>query len=94
MSVYVDTSAFLAILDADDKFHDAASLTWKKLIEEDEDLLINSFVLVEVHALVQSRLGLEAVRTFFRDIYPILSRRCATKPVDISSSLRPSYMFR
>lgn len=73
MSVYVDTSAFLAMLDADDKFHDAASSSWKQLLDEDEDLLINSFVLVEVHALVQSRLGLEAVRTFFRDIYPILS---------------------
>jgi len=73
MSIYVDTSALLAVLDADDKFHDAASLTWKKLIEEDEDLFINSFVLVELHALVQSRLGLEAVRTFFRDIYPILN---------------------
>lgn len=73
MSVYVDTSALLAVLDASDKFHDAASLTWEKLVGEDEALVTNSFVLVEVHALVQSRLGLEAVRTFFRDIYPILS---------------------
>jgi len=73
MSVYIDTSALLAVLDASDKFHDAASATWTELIEEDEDLLINSFVLVEVHALMQSRLGLEAVRAFFRNIYPILS---------------------
>jgi hypothetical protein len=43
--------------------------TWKELIEKDEKLVINSFVLTVVHALMQNRLGLEAVKDFKECIY-------------------------
>ena len=64
MSVFVDTSALLAILDTDDEEHAAARRTWEHLITTHQVMVCSSYVLVETVALVQRRLGVEAVRTF------------------------------
>lgn len=72
MSVFVDTSALLAILDADDADHAAAAAAWHDLLGEDAELSTTNYVLVETHALVQSRLGLEAVQILDRDVAPLL----------------------
>lgn len=36
MSVYIDTSALFAILDADDEHHKKAKETWLRLVSEEE----------------------------------------------------------
>lgn len=71
MKVFVDTSAFLAILNADDEFHTEAAAGWHDLLAREAMLITNSFVLVETHALVQNRLGFDAVRTLVRDMLPL-----------------------
>jgi predicted nucleic acid-binding protein len=68
----VDTSAFLAVLDASDRFHARAREIWEELIQRGERLLCTSYVLVETDALGQSRLGLDAVRDFTEDVVPLL----------------------
>ncbi|MCL6449086.1 MAG: PIN domain-containing protein [Armatimonadetes bacterium] len=72
MSVYVDTSAFLAVLDADDENHAAAKKVWTELLETLTTIVCNSYVLVETYALVQNRLGMAAVRAFHEDVLPVL----------------------
>ena len=72
MSTFVDTSAFLAVLDADDAQHRRASRVWSDLVNGGEYLLTTSYVLVETFALVQARLGLGATRLLNDDIAPIL----------------------
>ena len=72
MTVFVDTSGLLAMLDAGDENHLRAAAIWRQLIEDDERLLSTSYVLVETFALVQSRLGLDAVKVLSRDIEPLL----------------------
>ena len=72
MTVFVDTSALLAVLDAGDLFHPQASAAWRRLIEDDEDLVSTNYVLVETFALSQRRLGMDAVRTLDQDIVPML----------------------
>ncbi|MBI2906329.1 MAG: PIN domain-containing protein [Chloroflexi bacterium] len=72
MSVFVDTSAFLAVLDADDDSHPPASRVWEELLQRAEDLLCTSYVLVECFALVQNRLGMGAVRVLVEDILPVI----------------------
>lgn len=72
MSVFVDTSAFLAVLDRQDRGHARARATWERLIDAAERLVTTSDVLVETYALAQSRLGLEAVRAFTEDVVPLL----------------------
>jgi len=71
--VFVDTSAFLAVLDADDQNHPAVARAWKDLVGEERELVTNSYVLVETFALVQSRLGVEAVRALDQDLLPAVS---------------------
>lgn len=73
MSVYIDTSAFLAVLDADDARHAQAKSSWLSLLESQETLVCSNYVLVETYALVQHRLGMTAVRAFAESVYPILT---------------------
>lgn len=70
--VYMDTSAFMAVLNLDDQHHDSARSAWIKILESDSTLICSSYVLVETYALLQNRLGIEAVRAFQRDIVPLL----------------------
>lgn len=73
--VFIDTSAFLAILDADDDFHAEAKKTWGELLLSGSPLATSNYILVETCALVQHRLGLKALRVFQEDIVPLLSIR-------------------
>ncbi len=73
MNVFVDTSAFYALLDASDRRHGEAAAIWKSLIEADAGLFSHNYVLVETAALVQRRLGLRALVVFQDDVLPLVS---------------------
>jgi uncharacterized protein len=72
MIAFVDTSAFLAILDRDDRNHVRAGRKWKNLIERDAGLVCTNYVLLETTALLQARFGLQAMRVFQEDLSPLL----------------------
>jgi predicted nucleic acid-binding protein len=72
MIIFVDTSAFLAVLDRDDRNHARAQRHWESLIRQEVTLLCTSYVLVETVALLQNRFGIHAVRVFHEDIMPLL----------------------
>ena len=80
MSIFVDTSALYAILDADDENHESAKRLWVDLITQEARLVCSNYVLVETFALVQHRLGMEAVRTLQEDILPILHIEWVDEP--------------
>jgi len=73
MTVYVDTSALYAIMDADDSQHEVAKSTWASLLGSGDGVVCNSYVLLETHALVQHRLGIEAVRVLHEEILPVIT---------------------
>ena len=62
MVVFVDTSAFISLLDEDDEHHAAAAATWRRLLNEHTVLRSTDYVRVETWSLLQARFGLEAVR--------------------------------
>ncbi len=68
--VYLDTSAVYALFDADDAAHAAASIVWRDLINYDAPLHTCSYVLVELSALLQRRLGLAAVDALGTHVLP------------------------
>jgi uncharacterized protein len=70
--IFVDTSALYAVLDRDDQNHAAAVATWRELLETDQTLLVTNYIIVETTALVQHRLGTEAVRVLAGDILIVL----------------------
>ena len=72
MTVFVDTSAFYATLDAGDGQHGPARQTWQTLVNEATDLVSSNYVIIETTALVQNRLGVEAIRTFQEDVLPVV----------------------
>lgn len=65
-------SAFLAVLNRDDVHHIEAKATWIRLLEERATLVTTNYVLIETFAILQHRMGIESVRSFNNDIYPIL----------------------
>lgn len=71
MSVFVDTSALYAVLDRDDANHAAASEAFDALLDQ-ATLVTHSYVVVEATALVQRRLGMEAVRALADDALPAI----------------------
>ena len=73
MIVFVDTSAFYAVLDQDDINHKRAKNAWTDLLAGDARLLTNNYVLLETGSLVQKRLGPAALRLFYQDVVPLLA---------------------
>lgn len=72
MSVFIDTSAFYALLDRDDRNHKKAKEKWVEILGLSPVLVTTNYILVETFALLQSRLGLDAARGFQENIFPVL----------------------
>jgi uncharacterized protein len=73
MICFIDTSAFIAVLHRDDRFHARAAKQWTQLLETDRVLLCTNYILVETCALLQYRFGIQAVRTFQEVVAPLLT---------------------
>ncbi len=87
-TVFVDTSGFYACLDGTDPFHPQALAAFELVEKERWQLITTNYIVHESWALVQRRLGWEAVETFLNDLLP----RCAIEWVD--SSLHEAAAFR
>ncbi len=72
MTVFIDTSAFYAALDVNDRQHARSRETWTDLGAAREPLVTSSYGLLETVALIQSRLGIEAVRLFNDSFAPLV----------------------
>lgn len=71
-AVFVDTSAFYALLVASDRDHRRAKVAFEGLRRGDATLVTSSYVLVETYALLGRRVGVDAVATFRADFAPLL----------------------
>lgn len=72
MTVFVDTSALLPIPNRDDPDYAAAVAIWNSLLDRREQPVTTSYVVVETVALMQRRLGIDAVRYFDAVVTPLL----------------------
>ena len=66
--ILVDTSAFLALLDMNDVYHERATKKWITLLDEGQECVTNNYVVLESIAITQKRLGLEAVQELTKNI--------------------------
>jgi predicted nucleic acid-binding protein len=71
-AVFVDTSAIYALLVVTDAFHPQARGAFADLRASNARLLTTSYVLVESYALLQRRVGVEAVAAFRERFAPLL----------------------
>ena len=70
--MFVDTSAFYALLDGDDAEHSRALKVWEGKPPGEGGLATTNYVVLESMALLQSRLGMPAVRGFRDAILPLV----------------------
>ncbi len=73
MRVFVDTSAFLAVLNPDDVNHQPAAAMWENLLLREEQLIVTNYVLLETIALARQRHGIPVVQNFQLSAVPVLS---------------------
>lgn len=73
MSLFVDTSTFYALLDADDQYNRSAAKAWTSVNDAGRQLVTSNYVVVETCALVHNRLGLPVVRRFREDVLPVVA---------------------
>jgi predicted nucleic acid-binding protein len=73
VTVLIDTSALYALVDRRDANHVAAVALWNRLLGEDVRLCTSSYVLVEILALAQRRLGLPAVQALADELLPVVT---------------------
>jgi predicted nucleic acid-binding protein len=67
----VDTAALLAIVDTKDAHHETAKEFWGQQVLI-ANFRSNNYVIVESIALIQNRLGLEAVRILVDQLLPVI----------------------
>lgn len=74
VSVLVDTSALYALLDEDDQNHHPAADLWPGLVRR-ERLTTHTYIVLEVSALVQRRLGWEAAHQLHDGLLAVVELR-------------------
>ena len=90
--ILIDTSALLAILDRDQDNHETAAKCWFDLLDKGQDLLITSYIQLETCALVQNRLGIEALRGYHQNLAPLLKIRVVNVWKIIIKRWRPCWL--
>jgi uncharacterized protein len=81
MNVFVDTSAIYAVFDRNDLNHLRARVAWERLLRDSGILLTSNYVLVEAGALLQHRLGVQALRALYDDVVPLLAVEWITEAI-------------
>ena len=72
MSVFIDTSAFLAFLLSNDINFKNASNKWDNLLDNEDDLVTSNYVIVETCSLLQKRTDMKIVSVFLDNVIPSL----------------------
>jgi predicted nucleic acid-binding protein len=85
MTVFADSSALFALLDAGDAEHRAAANAWRQLRGGNARLVTSNYVVVEAFSLAQRRLGMEAARAFVQDVSPLLAVEWVTPDAHIAA---------
>lgn len=68
--VFLDTSGLYAVFDGDDSSHQASAEAWNALLASEASLHTSNYVLVELTALLQRRLGSAAVEALAGYVLP------------------------
>ena len=68
MKIFLDTGAFLALADEDDRYHSAAKPIYTELIQSKAQLFTSNFVLSETYTLIRSKVSHPAAIEFMRHL--------------------------
>ena len=75
-AIFVDTSAFIAVVDRDQPWNSTASAFFREAMTgRDPTLVTSSLVAVETTALIQARFGMDLAIAFHDDLLPVIEVR-------------------
>lgn len=72
MSVFIDTSAFIAFINADDEFFQNSVKIFSRLLSDGTIIVSSNYVLLETMVILKSRIGQEAVKLLNDDVFPVI----------------------
>jgi len=72
MRTFIDSSAILAIINPDDRWHRGAAALWSEAVGRREAILTTNYILLETSAVVQRRHGLALVQTIVDRLRPVV----------------------
>jgi len=70
--IYVDTSAFYALIDRSDRHYKQASALWPTLLDDNVTLITSNYVVSETIELLRNRIGFKAAKLWYKDILGVL----------------------
>ncbi|MCL4385578.1 MAG: PIN domain-containing protein [Actinobacteria bacterium] len=73
MNIFVDTCAFIALIDSDDEYNFLAAELFKKATKANEKFFTSNYIILETIFLLQRKLGLSAVNDFKRFMLPLIN---------------------
>lgn len=73
MGVFVDTSAFFALIDANDEYNKRAEIIFKNTLNSEEKFYTSNYVILETIYLLQRSFNLLAVNDFKKLMLPIIN---------------------
>ena len=83
-TVFVDSSAWIALYDPSDQYHAAIVPVWQQLAEESVYLITTDYVLDEVYTHLRRRVGLPACVAF----HNLVVSSSVLRVVDVAPSVR------
>lgn len=71
-NIFIDTSAFYALMDRSDSYHQQAKKLWTFLLDEEITFKTTNYIIIETLALLQNRLGFDAAHLYSNDILELV----------------------
>jgi predicted nucleic acid-binding protein len=84
--VFVDTAAWIALLNVDDIWHQQAKQTRLELVEQNYIFITTEFILLEVGDALCSQSLRQNTANFLQNIYPLKSTKIVTLSQDLLQS--------
>ncbi len=72
--IFVDTSAYFALVDRQDENHEAAVKIIRQIIRERAELLTTNYIIAETHTLLLNRIGYVTALQVIEDLYKSQTR--------------------
>lgn len=86
--VFVDTSALIALLDADDARHGPVRAAFAD--HHDDELVTHGYIVAESLAVIRRRLGVDAAIALLDDVLPTIE----LLPVDLALHVEAQHRYR
>jgi predicted nucleic acid-binding protein len=71
MNIFIDTSALFSIIDGTDLNHFEGSKIFSEITDSNNNFVTSNYILLESSALIQRRLGFDALIDFSENLIPI-----------------------